>query len=83
MGDTRTEHAIPWRSRVQVGCGDDERSWAQSRNLYNTGFHRCNRRAFPGISRTVKMLLKERLYSVVDVVGDGTTTGDGEDVKEK
>jgi len=29
------------------------------------------------------MLLKERLYSVVDVVGDGTTTGDGEDVKEK
>ena len=59
-----------WRSRVEVGCGDDERSWAQSRTLYNTGFHRCNRRAFPGISRTVKVLFKERLYPVVDVVGD-------------
>jgi len=40
----------------------------RSRTLNNTGFHRCNRRAFPGISRTVKVLLKERLYPVVDVV---------------
>jgi len=55
---------------VQVGCGDDEGRWAQSRTLYNTGFHRCNRRAFPGISRTVKVLLKERLYPAVDIVWD-------------
>jgi len=55
---------------MQVGCGDDEhdeRCWAVS---HNTGFHRCNCRAFPGISRTVKVLLKERLYPVVDVVRD-------------
>jgi len=38
--------------------------------LNNTGFHCYNRRAFPGISRAVKLLLKERLYQVVDVVYD-------------
>ena len=38
--------------------------------LNNTGFHCCNHRAFPGISRAVKVLLKDRLYPVVDVVWD-------------
>ena len=59
---------VGWRSAAvtmnEAGPSPD------SRTLYNTGFHRCNRRAFPGISRTVKVLFKERRYPVVDVVWD-------------